>query len=62
MPHFTIELSNKADSHWAVHQDGVPVAWFEGTNAAERWIAERERELRKARNERMLAAIKAVNR
>lgn len=42
MSRFTIELSAKADSHWAVHKDGVPVAWFEGTNAAERWIAEQE--------------------
>ena len=42
MSRFTIERSAKADSHWAVHKDGVPVAWFEGTNAAERWIAEQE--------------------
>lgn len=41
---FTIEFSHKGDSDWAVCENGEPVAWFSGTNAAERWIANQERE------------------
>jgi hypothetical protein len=36
---FNIVPSHKGDSEWAVTFDGRAVAWFSGTNAAERWIA-----------------------
>ena len=52
MAHFTIEFSDKGDSDWAVHENGKPVAWFMGTNACERFIAERQAEI--ARHARWL--------
>lgn len=48
MSRFTIEMSLKGDSDWAVHKDGKPVAWFMGTNACERFIAV-EKEIERAR-------------
>ena len=48
MARFTIELSDKGDSDWAVHKNGKPVAWFMGTNACERFIAV-EKEIERAR-------------
>ena len=48
MTRFDIVPSEKGDSDWAVTMNGAPVAWFSGTNAAERWIAV-EKEIIKAR-------------
>jgi hypothetical protein len=47
MARFELKLSHKGDSDWAVWKDGVAVAFFAGTNAAERWIAQ-EKEIDRA--------------
>ena len=39
MTHWKIHFSPKGDSDWEVLRNGVPVAWFMGTNACERFIA-----------------------
>jgi hypothetical protein len=63
MPRFELKLNDTADwaeHDWLVFEDGVMVAGFAGSNAAERFIARREAEARIAREEaqrRMDAAL-----